>query len=58
MQKDLVIIRSDGGAYSQIAFVAFGKYFMDKGFKVKFDLSWFEDEGYKIEGWGGGLIIS
>ena len=37
-----VIVRSDGGICSQIAFYLLGRYLEDKGFKVKYDLSWFE----------------
>lgn len=57
MDKDLIIVRSDGGACSQIAFAAFGKYFLDKGFKVKFDLTWFEDYGKELKDFEGGGIL-
>lgn len=46
MQKDnLIIIRIDGGASSQIAFWALGKFFEDKGYKVKYDMTWYNEEG-------------
>lgn len=45
MQKDLVIIRTDGGFCSQIAFYALGKYFEDKGFCVKYDMEFFKKYG-------------
>ena len=45
MQKDLVIIRTDGGFCSQIAFCALGKYFEDKGFCVKYDMEFFKKYG-------------
>lgn len=45
MKDDLIIIRVDGGIASQIAFIALGLAFEQKGAKVKYDLSWFEDFG-------------
>lgn len=41
MKDDLVILHPDGGIASQIAFVALGLAFEQKGVKVKYDLSWF-----------------
>ncbi|WP_279386179.1 hypothetical protein [Helicobacter cinaedi] len=41
MEDNLIIIRVDGGIASQIAFVALGKAFEEKGYRVKYDLSWF-----------------
>lgn len=55
MQKDLVIIRTDGGASSQVDFCALGKYFEDKGYKVKYDMTWFKECGVNIP--GGKYII-
>ncbi|TLD83151.1 alpha-1,2-fucosyltransferase [Helicobacter trogontum] len=45
MEDNLIIIRVDGGIASQISFVALGKAFEEKGYKVKYDLSWFETAG-------------
>lgn len=45
MKDDLVIIRVDGGIGSQIAFIALGLAFEEKGIKVKYDLGWFEESG-------------
>lgn len=45
MKDDLVIIRVDGGIASQIAFITLGLAFEEKGIKVKYDLSWFEESG-------------
>ena len=45
MQEDLVIIRTDGGAGSQVCFCALGKFFEDKGYKVKYDMTWFREYG-------------
>ena len=45
MRKDLVIIRVDGGIASQIDFVALGLEFESRGYKVKYDLSWFDECG-------------
>ena len=39
MKDDLVILHPDGGIASQIAFVALGLAFEQKGAKVKYDLS-------------------
>lgn len=47
---DLIIIRSDGGICSQIDFVALGQYFADKGYEVKYDLSWFDECGKSTDG--------
>ena len=40
-----MIIYPDGGICSQIAFVALGKAFEDKGYRVKYDISWFQNHG-------------
>ena len=48
MRKDLVIIRVDGGIASQISFVALGLEFESRGYKVKYDLSWFDEFGNGI----------
>lgn len=45
MKDDLVIIRVDGGIGSQIAFITLGLAFEEKGIRVKYDLSWFEESG-------------
>lgn len=42
MQDNLIIIRADGGIASQISFVALGKAFEELGYKVKYDLGWFD----------------
>lgn len=44
-QEKFVIIRTDGGICSQIAFCVLGFYMQDLGYKVKYDLSWFKDSG-------------
>ena len=45
MKDDLVIIKADGGIASQIWFLCLGLAFEQKGYKVKYDLTWFETEG-------------
>ena len=45
MKDDLVIIKADGGIASQIQFLCLGLAFEQKGYKVKYDLTWFETEG-------------
>lgn len=55
MQEDLVIICTDGGAGSQVEFCALGKFFEDKGHRVKYDMTWFKECGVNIP--GGKYII-
>ena len=55
VDKNLVIIRTDGGICSQIAFAALGKYFEDKGCKVKYETDWFKEWG---KGTDGRLIMN
>ncbi len=50
MKDDLVIIRTDGGICSQIMFAALGNYFSEKGYHVKYDTTWFEENGKDING--------
>lgn len=45
MLDNLIIIRVDGGIASQISFVALGKAFEERGYRVKYDLGWFETTG-------------
>ncbi len=44
------IILTDGGICSQIAFCVLGKYLEDKGYEVKYDLSWFKNFGKDVNG--------
>lgn len=50
VSKDLIVIRSDGGICSQIAFLALGKFYEDLNHCVKYDLSWFETHGKDMNG--------
>lgn len=43
-----MIIRVDGGISSQISFVALGSAFEAKGYEVRYDLSWFEEQGIGV----------
>lgn len=45
MDNNLVIIKVDGGIVSQLNFFAIGQLFKTKGYKVKYDISWFEKHG-------------
>ncbi len=46
MKKDnLIIICTEGGLCSQIYYASLGQYFADKGYKVKYDLTWFKEWG-------------
>ena len=47
--KKSVIIRVDGGLCSQIAFAALGKFFEDKGYRVKYDLTWYRQNGMDMD---------
>lgn len=49
-KKKMVIIRSDGGICSQIAFHALGLSFEKIGYTVKYDLSWFDECGKDMTG--------
>lgn len=46
----LVIVRVDGGIASQMHFYLVGMLFKEKGYRVKFDLSWFKSNGRDLEG--------
>jgi len=46
----LIVIRTDGGICSQIAFLALGKFYEDLKYRVKYDLSWFETHGKDMNG--------
>ena len=50
IDKNLIVLRSDGGISSQIAFWALGKSYEDQGYKLKYDLSWFEECGKDMDG--------
>ncbi len=45
-----VIVRTDGGICSQIAFYAYGKELETRGFNVLYDTSWFDEYGMDCEG--------
>ncbi|HEB7536937.1 TPA: alpha-1,2-fucosyltransferase [Campylobacter coli] len=45
LDSKLVIIKVDGGIVSQLYFFAVGKLFEKKGYRVKYDITWFEQEG-------------
>ena len=45
IEKDLFIVRFDGGICSQIAFWALYLEFQKRGENVRADLSWFRDDG-------------
>lgn len=57
MNKNMIILRTDGGICSQIAFFALGKYLEDKyintnagGGILKYDITWFEQHGLDCDG--------
>ena len=45
-----VILKTEGGICSQIAFAALGKYFENIGYKVKYDITWFQEWGKGMDG--------
>lgn len=50
MLKPAIIVRMDGGVCSQMHFFIIGQYFCDKGYTVKYDLSWFKSYGRDANG--------
>ena len=48
--NNLIIIRTEGGLCSQIYYASLGQYFANKGYKVKYDLEWFEKHGMDNNG--------
>ena len=49
LQK-MVVVRVDGGICSQMHFYLIGRYFCEKGFKVKYDLYWYKKYGKDLNG--------
>lgn len=45
-----VIVKTDGGICSQIEFCCLGLYLQDLGYKVKYDISWFVENGLDCDG--------
>lgn len=50
LMEKMIIVRCDGGICSQIKFYLLGIYFMEKGYKVKFDNDWFQLCGKDVDG--------
>lgn len=50
LMEKMIIVRCDGGVCSQINFWLIGRYFMDNGYKVKFDNDWFYLHGKDMNG--------
>jgi len=48
--SNLIIVRVDGGICSQIAFCALGLALQRRGYKVKYDLSFYRDNGLDADG--------
>ncbi|EOI6144382.1 alpha-1,2-fucosyltransferase [Campylobacter coli] len=46
--NNTVIIKVDGGIASQINFYALGQLFAKKGYKVKYDITWFDINGVNV----------
>ena len=43
--KDTLVMRVDGGVCSQMHFYLIGQLFREKGMTIKYDISWFENNG-------------
>ena len=50
IDKNLIIIRVAGGICSQILYLGLGWYFKNRGFEVKYDLTYFKEWGKSIYG--------
>ena len=50
IDPNMIIVRFDGGFASQIAFWALARHFELKGETVKYDLSWFDEDGMDMNG--------
>lgn len=48
--NNLIIVYMDGGICSQINTFAFGKFLKDKGFEIKYDLTWYRECGKDTDG--------
>lgn len=48
--QSYVLVRVDGGICSQIHFYLIGSYFREKGYKVRYDLSWYRISGKDLTG--------
>jgi len=48
--EDLIVVRVDGGICSQIAFCSLGLHLQKRGYRVKYDLSFYKDNGLDSEG--------
>lgn len=49
-RQNTIIIRMDGGICSQLNFYAVGAFLESKGYIVKYDLSWFKENGMDLDG--------
>lgn len=47
---EFILIRIDGGICSQMHFFLIGNFFESKGYKVKYDVSWFDEYGMDLTG--------
>jgi len=45
---DFVLVHVDGGICSQMQFYMIGQFFKTKGYRVKYDLSWFKTDGFDL----------
>lgn len=50
LNPDVIIVRMDGGICSQMKQYMIGRYFEEKGCKVKYDLEWYETSGMDCDG--------
>lgn len=45
---DFVLVHVDGGICSQMHFYMIGQHFKAKGYRVKYDISWFQNDGFDL----------
>lgn len=50
IEQDIVIVRFDGGICSQIAFWALAHHLSNQNLEVKYDLTWFDENGKDMDG--------
>ena len=46
----MIVVRMDGGICSQMHFLLVGNQLKEKGYKVKYDISWFKEQGKDLTG--------
>ena len=50
VEKDLLVLRMDGGICSQMHFYLIGRLLKERGYNVKYDITWYESNGLDNSG--------